>query len=61
MIEPLLTPRDAAEILGIPVEAVWRLTESGDLPAIKVGRSRYGRTRILAEDLRAYQRRGRAR
>jgi excisionase family DNA binding protein len=61
MIEPLLTPRDAAEILGIPVEAVWRLTESGDLPAIKVGRSRYGRTRIRPEDLRDYQRRGRAR
>lgn len=61
MIEPLLTPRDAAEILGIPVEAVWRLTRSGALACIKIGPSRYGRTRIRPVDLREYQRRGRAR
>lgn len=57
MIEPLLTPRDVAAILGISVEEVWRLTESGDLPAVKLGPSRFGRTRIRPEDLREYQRR----
>jgi excisionase family DNA binding protein len=60
MIEPLLTPRDAAEILGIPVEAVWRLTRSGALACIKIGPSRYGRIRIRPVDLREYQQRGRA-
>ncbi len=56
-IEPLLTPAEAAALLGVPVEAVWRLTQSGALPAIKLGPSRHGRTRIRPEDLRAYQRR----
>ena len=60
-IEPLLTPAEAAQALGIPVKAVWRLTESGALRAIKIGSSRYGRIRIRPDDLRAYQRRGRAR
>lgn len=60
-IEPLLAPAEAAALLGISVEEVWRLTESGDLPAIKLGPSRHGRTRIRPEDLREYQRRGRAR
>lgn len=59
-IEPLLTPAEAAALLGVPVEAVWRLTQSGTLRAIKIGSSRYGRTRILPEDLRDYQRRRRS-
>lgn len=60
-MEPLLTPAEAAALLGISVEEVWRLTRSGALPAIKLGSSRYGRIRIRPEDLRAYLRRGRAR
>lgn len=60
-MEHLLTPAEAAALLGVPVEAVWRLTQSGALPAIKLGPSRHGRTRIRPEDLRAYQRRRRAR
>jgi len=60
MIEPLLTPRDAAEILGIPVEDVWSLCRAGAIPSIKLGGSPRGRTRIRPEDLRAYQRRGRS-
>mgnify|MGYP001002336518 FL=1 len=60
MIEPLLTPRDAAEILGISVEEVWSLCRAGAIPSIKLGGSPRGRTRIRPEDLRAYQRRGRS-
>lgn len=56
-IEPLLTPAEAAALLGISVEEVWSLCRAGDLPAVKIGRSRYGRTRIRPEDLREYQRR----
>ena len=59
-MEHLLTPAEVAQALGIPVKAVWRLTESGALRAIKIGSSRYGRTRIRPGDLREYQRRRRS-
>ena len=53
-LDPLLTPRDVADVLGIPVEEVRRLTRSGEIRAIKLGGSRLGRTRIRPEDLREY-------
>jgi len=61
MIEPMMTPAEAAALLGIPVEEVWAICRRGSMPYIKLGSSRYGRIRIRPEDLREYQRRGRAR
>lgn len=58
-IEPLLTPQEVAARLGVPVEEIWNLTRAGDLPSLKLGGSRYGRTRIRPEDLRAYTQRRR--
>lgn len=56
-LDPLMSPADVADVLGIPVEEVRRLTRSGEIQAIKLGGSRRGRTRIRPEDLREYQRR----
>lgn len=41
MSEPLLTPNEAARLLGIKVEtlAVWRSTKRYALPYCKIGRS----------------------
>ncbi|WP_153019974.1 helix-turn-helix domain-containing protein [Methanoculleus horonobensis] len=36
-MEPLLTPREVADVLGISIEAVRRFTWSGILPSIKLG------------------------
>lgn len=45
---------DVAEILNISARAVYALISSGELPAIKVGKS----WRIEAEQLEAYIQRG---
>lgn len=34
-----LTPADAAELLNVPLDEVFELIGSGELPAIRVGRS----------------------
>lgn len=57
-LERLLTPAEAAEILGIPVSKVRRLTRSGALRCLKLGGNPKGRTRIRRADLEEY--RGRA-
>jgi excisionase family DNA binding protein len=45
----LVTVRDAANFLGLGVATVYRLMDKGQLPYVKLGRSR----RISREDLRA--------
>ena len=46
--EPLLTYRQAAEILGVTERTIWTLVDQGKLPAVRFGRS----VRIDPEDLR---------
>lgn len=48
---------EVVRVLGITIEEVRCLTRSGELRALKLSGSRYGRTRIPPGDLRAYQRR----
>lgn len=50
IIEPLLTPEEAAEILKISVKTVHRRINSRALPAIQDGRV----VRIHPTDLRTY-------
>jgi excisionase family DNA binding protein len=48
-IDGLLTAREAAKILTISPRHLWDLTDRGELPAIKIGRSvRYARADIDA-------------
>ena len=48
-IDGLLTAREAAKILTISPRHLWDLTDRGELPAIKIGRSvRYARAYIDA-------------
>jgi excisionase family DNA binding protein len=35
----LLRPREAAEWLKISARSLWTLTQRGDLPAVRIGRS----------------------
>ena len=49
-VEALLTYKRAAEVLGVTERTVWTLVDSGDLPAVRFGRS----VRIDPADLRAY-------
>lgn len=39
MNQRLLRPRQAAEMLAISERTVWELTNRGDLPCIRLGRS----------------------
>lgn len=49
-VEPLLTYRGAAAVLGVTDRTVWKLVDQGDLPAVRFGRS----VRIDPADLRAF-------
>lgn len=49
-IRPLLTSRDAADVLGISERTLWTLTASGDLPCVRVRRAK----RFTAQDLASY-------
>ena len=53
MTEPndLIRPRDAARILGISAQTIYRLIHSGDLAAVRVGDRLF---RIRRADLDAY-------
>jgi excisionase family DNA binding protein len=46
----LLRPREAAEWLKISARSLWSLTQRGELPAVRIGRS----VRYLLTDLQAY-------
>ena len=39
MKQPLLRPRQAAEMLAICERTLWELTTRGDLPCVRFGRS----------------------
>lgn len=36
--DALLTPKEVAEYLKVPVETVWRWCRKGTLPAVKIGK-----------------------
>jgi len=57
MISPILTPAEAATLLGIPVARVWDLCRAGTLRSFRPRGSPRGRLRICREDLEAYRRR----
>ena len=46
----LLTPREAAESLGICERTLYALTKRGELPVIRIGRA----VRYSTEDLKAW-------
>ncbi|MDA0285133.1 MAG: helix-turn-helix domain-containing protein [Planctomycetota bacterium] len=49
MLSPLLTVREAANVLRISERTLWSLTNSGDLPSVRVGRSvRYDQSDLAA-------------
>ena len=39
MLAPLLTVREAAEVLRICERTLWTLTNSGEVPSVRFGRS----------------------
>ena len=45
----LLTPREAAAALSISERSLWSLTASGDLPCVRIGRSK----RYCVDELRS--------
>ncbi|MHC4877290.1 MAG: helix-turn-helix domain-containing protein [Planctomycetota bacterium] len=36
---PLLTTQEAADVLRISMRTLWSLTQDGDIPSVRVGRS----------------------
>jgi len=53
-VDPLLTYRQAAKVLGVTERTVWTLVHDGALPAVRFGRS----VRIDPIDLRQFIDRG---
>ena len=49
-IKLLLTVREAAEVLGISRTAIYLLLQRGEIPSVKIGRSR----RIKRQDVESY-------
>jgi excisionase family DNA binding protein len=48
-LTPLLTVREAADVLRVSERTLWTLTHSGELPAVRVGRSvRYDQSDITS-------------
>lgn len=46
----LLTPREAAAALSLSERTLWTLTQAGDVPSLKIGRS----VRYDVNELRAW-------
>ena len=36
--DAMLTPKEAAEYLKVPIETIWRWCRQGTLPAVKIGK-----------------------
>lgn len=53
-LEPLLTAKEAAKILGVDKRMVYRLIEKGDIPAVKIGKV----WRIEPKELKEFINRG---
>ena len=53
-VNPLLTYRQAAKVLGVTERTVWTLVHDGGLPVVRFGRS----VRIDPSDLREFIDRG---
>lgn len=49
-LEPALTPRQGAKIVGCSLSSFWPLLHSGAIPAYRIGKL----IRVRPEDLRAY-------
>jgi excisionase family DNA binding protein len=49
-MENLLSPRDAADLLGVSERGFFRLTKSGAVPTVRIGRL----LKIDPADLRAF-------
>ncbi|MBI1314105.1 helix-turn-helix domain-containing protein [bacterium] len=44
-LQPLLTTQEAADVLRISLRTLWTLTQEGEIPSVRVGRSvRYDQT-----------------
>jgi excisionase family DNA binding protein len=52
-VQLLLTARDAAKALAISERTLWTLTNRGDVPVVRLGRS----VRYDPDDLRAFVKR----
>ncbi|ABW15648.1 DNA binding domain, excisionase family [Parafrankia sp. EAN1pec] len=50
MTKLLLTPAEAAELLGVGRTTIYELMNSGDIPSVRIGRAR----RIPSVDLVAF-------
>jgi len=50
VVKPLLTYREAGEILGVTERTIFRLVRDGEIPNVKFGRS----VRIDPDDLRVF-------
>lgn len=49
-VEPLLTYRAAAKLLGVTERTLWSMVDRGELPSVRFGRC----VRIDPADLRAF-------
>lgn len=45
----LLRPREAAEVLGVCERTLWSLTQTGDLPCVRLGKAVRYRPETLRE------------
>jgi excisionase family DNA binding protein len=50
MKDEMLTPREVAEYLKVPIQTVWRWCRTGTLPAVKIGKY----WRIPGDELEAF-------
>lgn len=48
--KPFLSPKELKDFLGVSILTIYRLIESGTLPAFKIGKS----LRFFREDIIAY-------
>lgn len=53
-LEPLLTPKEVAQILQVSRDTVYKLLSSGQLKGIRVGLKEHTTWRITRSDLSAY-------
>ena len=52
-MEPMMTRKEVADMLGIGIQTVLRMNQNGSLPFVRVGNGR-GRIRIKQKDVKKY-------